>query len=246
MNPQNTHPQNTHRTERPSRRRTGAKLLVLASAAALAATLGTATDASAHGTAYTPPSRNFSCLERWGDDFQDPAMATEDPMCWQAWQTNTNTMWNWNGLYKNGLAGQFQANTPDGTLCSGGNAQGGMYNSLDKVGDWKTTDIPNNFTLTYLDAAKHGADFYKVYVTKQGFDPKTDPVTWENIELLTTTGKFAPGEGTPSSDPDYPGTTVQIPVSAPGRTGHQVVFVIWQASHMDQTFFSCSDVNFTG
>ncbi|OPG03567.1 hypothetical protein [Microbispora sp. GKU 823] len=25
-----------------------------------------------------------------------------------------------------------------------------------------------------------------------------------------------------------------------------VVYTIWQASHMDQTFFFCSDVNFTG
>ncbi len=231
---------------RTGRRRTGLKLLVLASAAALAVTLGTATNASAHGTVYTPSSRNFSCLERWGDDFQDPAMATEDPMCWQAWQANPNAMWNWNGLYKNGLAGDFEAGAPSGHMCSGGNAESGRYDSLDTVGDWKTTDVSNNFTLNYLDAAKHGAVFYRVYVTKQGFNPTTDPVTWDNVELVTETGPYAPGEGTVSTDPDYPGTVISIPVSAPGRTGHHVVFVIWQAAHMDQAFFSCSDVNFTG
>jgi lytic cellulose monooxygenase (C4-dehydrogenating) len=231
---------------RTARRRAGLRLLGAASAAALAATLGIATDASAHGTAITPMSRNFSCLERWGDRFQDPAMATEDPMCWQAWQNNPSTMWNWNGLYKNELAGRFEENTPDGTLCGGGNAQGGMYHSLDTVGDWKTTDIANDFTFTNLDAANHGADFYRVYVTKQGFNPKTDAVTWGDLELVKETGKYLPGEGDPSPLADYPGTAVSFPVSAPGRSGHHVVFMIWQASHMDQAFFSCSDVNFTG
>ena len=61
-----------------------------------------------------------------------------------------------------------------------------------------------------------------------------------------STGKILPGEGDASPDPDYPGTAVSIPVSAPGRTGHHVVFMIWQASHKDQSFYSCSDVNFTG
>jgi chitin-binding protein len=33
-------------------------------------------------------------------------------------------------------------------------------------------------------------------------------------------------------------------VTAPGRTGRHVVFTIWQASHMDQAYYICSDVNF--
>jgi predicted carbohydrate-binding protein with CBM5 and CBM33 domain len=38
--------------------------------------------ASAHGNVTGPASRNYGCFERWGSRFQDPAMATEDPMCW--------------------------------------------------------------------------------------------------------------------------------------------------------------------
>jgi predicted carbohydrate-binding protein with CBM5 and CBM33 domain len=48
------------------------------------------------------------------------------------------------------------------------------------------------------------------------------------------TGKYAPGS-------DY----VVDNLSAPGRAGRHVVFTIWQASHMDQAFFFCSDVNFS-
>ncbi|MFI6347549.1 lytic polysaccharide monooxygenase [Streptomyces sp. NPDC050560] len=222
------------------------RLLTLASAAALVGTLGAGGTASAHGTAITPPSRNFSCLDRWGGDFQNPAMADEDPMCWQAWQANPNTMWNWNGLYQDDVAGRHEEVLKDGHLCSGGQAQGGFYNSLDAVGDWTATDTPNNFTFVNLDAADHGADYYRVYVTKQGYDPTTQPLGWDDLELVAETGKILPGEGDPSPDPDYPGTAVSIPVSAPGRTGHHIVFMIWQASHKDQSFYSCSDVNFTG
>ncbi|HEU5126366.1 MAG TPA: lytic polysaccharide monooxygenase, partial [Glycomyces sp.] len=80
--------------------------------------------ASSHGTATSPPARHYSCWERWGDDFQNPDMAQEDPMCWQAWQANPNTMWNWNGLLREGMQGQHESRIPDGTLCSGGNAEG--------------------------------------------------------------------------------------------------------------------------
>lgn len=190
--------------------------------------------ADAHGSTTDPPSRNYGCWERWASDFQDPAMATEDPMCWQAWQDNPNAMWNWNGLYRNGVGGNFQAAVPDGQLCSGGHAEGGRYNSLDAVGPWKTVDKPNQFTLTITDQAQHGADFLLVYITKQGFDPTTQPLTWDSLELITKTDRYAPAG------------QYQVSVDAGNRTGRHVVYVIWQASHMDQSYYLCSDVNFLG
>jgi hypothetical protein len=36
--------------------------------------------AVAHGSVVDPASRNYGCWDRWGDDFQNPAMADEDPM----------------------------------------------------------------------------------------------------------------------------------------------------------------------
>ncbi len=90
--------------------------------------------ASAHGSVIDPASRNYGCWQRWGSDFQNPAMAEQDPMCWQAWQADPNAMWNWNGLYRNGSAGNFQAVIPDGQLCNGGRTESGRYNSLDAVG----------------------------------------------------------------------------------------------------------------
>ena len=188
--------------------------------------------AAGHGTATSPPSRHYSCWERWGDDFQNPDMAEEDPMCWQAWQADPNAMWNWNGLLREGMQDQHEQLIPDGALCSGGNAEGGRYDSLDEVGPWHATPMDNQFTLHYEDVASHGGDYYWVYLTRQGFDVTSDPLGWGDLEKVVETGAYAPGEA------------VDIPVDAGSRTGHHVVYVIWQASHLDQTFYSCSDVWF--
>nr|WP_228005004.1 lytic polysaccharide monooxygenase auxiliary activity family 9 protein [Amycolatopsis sp. YIM 10] len=205
----------------------------MVSAAALVLT-GAAGVASAHGSAVDPPSRNYGCWDRWGDDFQNPAMATEDPMCWQAWQHDTNAMWNWNGLYRENVKGNHQGAIPDGQLCSAGRTGDGRYNSLDAVGDWKAANKPNNFSVNILDQALHGADYYKVYITKQGYNPITQPLGWGNLELVKEVGKTPPTSNT------------LISVNAGSRTGRHIVYTIWQASHSDQSYYFCSDVNFTG
>ncbi|MEV5346899.1 lytic polysaccharide monooxygenase auxiliary activity family 9 protein [Streptomyces achromogenes] len=222
-----------HARRRTSRRTSSRLALVLSTLVGVLISLITwGGTASAHGSVVDPASRNYGCWQRWGSDFQNPAMAQQDPMCWQAWQANPNAMWNWNGLYRNGSAGNFQAVIPNGQLCSGGQTESGRYNSLDAVGPWKTTDIGSNFTVKLNDQASHGADYFLVYVTRQGFDPTTQPLTWQDLQLVTKTGKYAPSQ------------TYSIPVSTSGYTGRHVVYTIWQASHMDQTYFLCSDVNF--
>ncbi|WP_026931665.1 lytic polysaccharide monooxygenase auxiliary activity family 9 protein [Glycomyces tenuis] len=221
------------------RRRTAVILAaVIAAAAAAASALFFAPSSDAHGTAIGPPSRNYSCWERWGHDFQNPDMATEDPMCWQAWQADPNAMWNWNGNYLEQVGGDHEGAIPDGQLCSSGQDR---YAALDAPGRWQTTPVDQDFTFTNHDQADHGADYYRIYVTEQGFDPTTQALGWDDLELVAETGVIAPGEGEPS---DTVGTLVNIDVSAPGRTGHHIVYMIWQASHFDQSFYSCSDVYF--
>src|SRR5688572_7908223 len=147
-----------------------ARAFTVAVTAVLLLTTAFVGGASAHGSTIDPASRNYGCWKRWGSDFQNPAMATEDPMCWQAWQTEPNAMWNWNGLYKEQVNNNHQAAIPNGQLCSGGLAEGGRYRAMDTVGDWKASNISNNFTVKLHDQAKHGATYIYVYVTKQGFN----------------------------------------------------------------------------
>src|SRR5689334_7210125 len=87
--------------------------LIAALTAALVVLIVPGSPAEAHGNVLSPASRNYGCFERWGDKFQAPEMATEDPMCYQAWQADPQAMWNWNGLYREGVAGNHQAAIPD-------------------------------------------------------------------------------------------------------------------------------------
>jgi lytic cellulose monooxygenase (C4-dehydrogenating) len=209
------------------------RLRAIAVLSAVAALLvGFAPSAGAHGSATDPPSRNYGCWQRWGNDFQNPAMAQQDPMCWQAWQTDTNAMWNWNGLYREGVAGNHQAAIPDGQLCSAGRTQDGRYRAMDVPGDWKAVDKPRNFTVNVLDQALHGGDYYRVYITRQGFNPLTQQLRWSDLELVAQVGKTPPQSNT------------VISVNAGNRTGRHIVYTIWQASHLDQSYYFCSDVRF--
>jgi lytic cellulose monooxygenase (C4-dehydrogenating) len=227
-----------------------------------------APDASAHGTVVNPMTRNYGCLQRWttnGASFQDPTMAQKDPMCWQAWQANAGAMWGWNGLYKDNTGGrtssysgpeprgvtEAEANhkraLPDGELCSGGGAANGTFAAMDKPGNWTATPLPNNFTITLHDGARHGSDYNLVYITKQGFNVQTQPLRWSDLELVHTGPRVMPGQGTAGDGQQLNGVNVSIgSINAGARTGNHIVFTIWQASHSDQSYYLCSDVRFGG
>ncbi|GHJ46961.1 hypothetical protein Cs7R123_43030 [Catellatospora sp. TT07R-123] len=217
--------------------------LVVALTSILLITTALAKVADAHGNVVDPASRNYGCWQRWGSDFQNPQMATLDPMCWQAWQANPNTMWNWNSLFREGVAGNHQAAIPDGQLCSAGRTQNGFYASLDTVGDWKAQNISNNFRIKLFDGALHGADYIWVYATKQGFNPVTQPLKWSDLELVGQIGNTPASQWTAESGG---GVSILVNGNAPGRTGRHMLYTIWQASHLDQSYYFCSDVNFGG
>lgn len=198
------------------------------------ATVLLSSGANAHGAVSDPATRAYSCYLRWSGDHTNPAMQTQDPMCYQAWQGEPGAMWNWNGLFREGVAGNHQAAIPDGTLCSGGLTAGGRYAAMDVPGRWHAVDKPNNFTLKLNDPSAHGADYLKIYITRQGFDPATQQLTWGALELVTQTGSQA------SSN------TYTAQVNAGSRTGRHIVYTIWQASHLDQSYYACSDVIFGG
>ncbi|MFC0529857.1 lytic polysaccharide monooxygenase [Phytohabitans kaempferiae] len=200
--------------------------------------------ASAHGSAIDPPSRHYSCAVRWDTNWQNPIMAAQDPMCWQAWQANPAAMWTWNGLIQDNVNDNHQARVPDGSLCGGGDP---TYAALDTPGLWRTQNIDNTFTWTMHDQARHGAAYIRIYVTKQGFDPVTQRLRWSDLELVKDTGPF-PDTGWPTrpNDPLLNGVDYSFQVSAPGRTGRHVVYAVWRAGHADQNYYMCSDVRFPG
>ena len=186
--------------------------------------------ASAHGTIVSPATRAYQCWQTWGSNHMSPVMQQQDPMCYQAFQANADTMWNWMSALRDGLGGQYQARTPDGQLCSNGLARN---NSLNTPGAWKTSTISNNFTMRLYDQASHGADFFRVYVSKNGFNPATQRLGWGDLDFIKQTGRYAPSQN------------ISFDVQTSGYRGHHIIFTIWQASHLDQAYMWCSDVNFT-
>jgi len=208
--------------------RRGVMTLVIAAMACLFVWTPTA---SAHGTIVGPSTRAYQCWQTWGSQHMNPAMQTQDPMCYQAFQANPDTMWNWMSALRDGLGGNFQARTPDGQLCSNALSRN---NSLNTPGAWKRTNLSANFTMQMYDQASHGSDFFRVYVSKQGFNPATQSLGWGNLDLITQTGRYAPAQN----------ISVNVNTSGRNYTGHHVIFTIWQASHMDQAYMWCSDVNF--
>lgn len=211
---------------RPVARRRGVLALVIAALACLFVWTPTA---SAHGTIVDPATRAYHCWQTWGSDHLNPAMHQEDPMCWQAFQANPDTMWNWMSALRDGLGGNFQGATPDGQLCSNGLARN---NSLNNPGQWKATSVGDNFTMRLYDQASHGADFFRVYISKNGYNPTTQSLGWGNLDFITQTGRYPPA------------SNISFDIQTSGYTGHHIVFTIWQASHLDQAYMWCSDVNF--
>ena len=189
----------------------------------------TGAPAQAHGSVTDPPTRNYGCFARWA--YQDQSsMRSADPMCYQAWQADPNAMYSWMALFRENVGGNFQAAIPDGQLCSGGRTQAPRYNAMDAVGDWKTTTVNQRFTLTLTDEAQHGATYLLIYVTRDGYDPVTQPLTWADLELVTKTGRYGPTG------------KYQAQVDLGQRTGRRVLYTIWQAAHADQPYFLCSDI----
>ncbi|NJC66109.1 lytic polysaccharide monooxygenase [Planosporangium flavigriseum] len=197
--------------------------------------------AFAHGSVTDPASRAYSCLKRWENNHQAPDMAAQDPMCAQAWTADPSAMWNWNGLYREGVKGNHQAAIPDGQLCSAGRTQSGRYAALDAVGPWKAAPTNRNFSVNLYDQAKHGADYIRVYITKQGFDATKQPLGWNDLELVSQTGNTPATKWKQAADG---GVSISVDANAGKRTGQHIVYTIWQASHMDQSYYFCSDVTF--
>ncbi len=198
--------------------------------AMVAGMLPAAGPAHAHGTIVSPATRAYQCWQAWGSNHTNPAMQQQDPMCYQAFQANPDTMWNWMSALRDGLGGNFQGSTPDGTLCSNNLSRN---NALNNPGAWRTTNVGRSFSVHLYDQASHGADYFRVYVSKQGFNPATQRLGWGNLDFITQTGRYAPAQN------------ISFNVSTSGYTGHHILFVIWQASHLDQAYMWCSDVNFS-
>lgn len=130
------------------------------------------------------------------------------------------------------VAGRHRQRIPDGHLCSAGRHK---YAAFDAPGaDWPATPIqPGRQTFSYNAVAPHATQYFRLYLTKEGWDDSR-ALRWDDLELIYDSGK-RPAEARPTFD-----------VDVPARTGHQLLYLVWQRSDSPEAFYSCADVRFSG
>ncbi|MFE7169132.1 lytic polysaccharide monooxygenase [Streptomyces sp. NPDC057616] len=183
--------------------------------------------AQAHGAPTDPVSRVYACSP-------DGGSAARSAACKAAVAANGAPFTLWDNLRVPDVNGRDRQVIPDGKLCSGGLP---AYKGLDLArSDWPSTTLRPGAALTmkYASTIPHTGTF-KLYLTKQGYDP-AKPLTWSALPSQP----FATVK-----DPALTNGAYRIAARLPSdRTGHHVLFTIWQNSSTTDTYYSCSDVVF--
>ncbi|MDX3527570.1 lytic polysaccharide monooxygenase [Streptomyces sp. ID05-39B] len=189
--------------------------------------LWAATPAQAHGAPTTPVSRVYACSPDGGSPSRSAA-------CRAAVAANGAPFTAWDNLRVANVNGRDRSTIPDGQLCSGGLP---AYRGLDLARpDWPSTRLTPGGTLrmTYVSTIPHTGTF-RFYLTKPGYDP-SKPLAWDDLPERP----FAQVKDPELRDGAYR-LTAELPAD---RTGHQVLYTVWQNSSTPDTYYSCSDVVF--
>jgi len=188
--------------------------------------LGAVTKAAAHGSVEQPPSRTYTC--RFFD--------LDDPMCIQAWAADPQSLYDWMEVNIGDAAGRHQELIPDGQLCSAGREK---YAAFDEPGDWPTRalepDSEGLYSVDFFATAPHAAEYFRFYLSREGFDPIVDRLGWDDLELVHDSGPVAYTDLV--AQPHYP-----FRLALPGREGRYVLYLVWQRSDSPEAFYGCSDV----
>lgn len=196
-------------------------------AASALLSLWAAGPALAHGAPTDPVSRVYACSPSGG--------SASTAACRAAIAANGTSFVAWDNLRVAGVNGRDRQLIPDGKLCSGGLS---AYKGLDLARtDWPSTRLApgGRLTMTYASTIAHTGTF-KLYLTKPGYDPAR-PLKWSDLP----TQPFAQ-----VTDPALTKGAYHITAKLPSdRTGHQVLYTIWQNTSTPDTYYSCSDVVFS-
>jgi predicted carbohydrate-binding protein with CBM5 and CBM33 domain len=209
-------------------RRARWKLAAVSAAVIAAAVAGisvTSREAEAHGATQVPASRVYSCR------FEQP----DNPMCAGAWSAGSQALYDWMEVNLPDADGQHQQRIPDGELCSAGRDK---YAAFDRPGDWPLTNLQANssgqYEVIYTNTAPHATAYYRLYLSRAGFDARTDTLRWADLEQVYDSGPLAAAQQN------------RFTVSLPARIEPAILYVVWQRSDSPEAFYSCSDVTIGG
>ncbi len=177
--------------------------------------------ADAHGSTQEPASRAYVCR------FEQP----DNPMCAAAWSANSQALYDWMEVNIGDAAGRHRQLIPDGQLCSAGRSK---YGALDRPGAWPVTalraDGAGLVDLVYENTAPHSTAYYRVYITRTGFDARTDALAWDDLQLVYDSGPLERSAR----------QVMRAPI--PERAVPAILYIVWQRSDSPEAFYACSDV----
>jgi predicted carbohydrate-binding protein with CBM5 and CBM33 domain len=206
----------------PVTRRIAAALV--AGGCAVAAALGPALPAAAHGAPVRPISRTAAC-STGGTDRATAA-------CRAALAANGQAFGDVDNLRVPDVNGRDGAVVPDGRLCSGGLA---AYRGLDLARtDWPATRLTagSRLTVVYEAPIPHAGSF-RLYLTRTGYD-RAKPLRWSDLDAKPFVTV---------ADPPLTGGAYRIRGTLPAnRTGRHVLYTVWQTTSTPDTYYSCSDL----
>ena len=182
-------------------------------------------EAEAHGSVQVPASRVYACR------FEQP----DSPMCAAAWQANSQALYDWMEVNIGDADGRHQQLIPDGELCSAGRDK---YAAFDRPGDWPLTRLQPSasglYDVIYTSTAPHATAYYRLLLTRPGFDARTDTLRWADLEQVYDSGPL------PAAAQNH------FSVALPARSEPAILYTIWQRSDSPEAFYACSDLTIGG
>lgn len=199
--------------------------LVATAAAIVAVVVSSDDEADAHGSVQVPASRVYSCR------FEE----VDNPMCAAAWAANAQALYDWMEVNIGDANGRHQQLIPDGELCSAGRDK---YAPFDVPGAWPLTQLQPSasglYDVIYTSTAPHATAYYRLFLTKAGFDARTDKLRWADLEQVYDSGPL------PAAAQN------RLSVALPARSEPAVLYTVWQRSDSPEAFYACSDVTIGG
>lgn len=132
-----------------------------------------------------------------------------------------------------------EAAVTDGLLCAGGDTK---KKGMDLPHpDWQTTEINldenGQFLMSFNAATPHNPSFWKFYLTKPGFNPATDVLSWADLDLVDEVDDLAI---VMVNDKPYYQYDVSLPTD---RSGRAILYTRWQRiDAAGEGFYNCSDI----
>ncbi|MFD6953401.1 chitin-binding protein [Nocardiopsis sp. TSRI0078] len=193
--------------------------------------------AEAHGAFTYPASRTYACFQDATNGSSGGALAPTNDACADALAEGGNyPFWNWFGNLISNSDGRHQEFVADGELCGPTDS----FSSFNAVrADWPTTRLEPGTTVEFHHNAwaAHPGTFY-TYVTEDGFDPATDALTWDSLELIDEV------TDPPLRSGGVEGAEYYWDVDLPDKQGQHIIYVVWERSDSPEAFYNCSDVVF--